>query len=105
MSYNRESCYAISPYPEDHPYRVRYRGINIYNKKPNEYKFDYSIQTFPGLYYNDVKDGHRLLSTPKVYPYTNRPWKESIVYTDPVYYESLLDNMQLRPAYTFYKLS
>lgn len=47
--------------------------------------------------------GEPIRRTPKVFPYTNRPWLESTVYTPPQYYESLLDSERLRPAYTFYK--
>lgn len=108
--------YTASPFPEDYPTRDVFKGINIYNTIPNRYPYMYDRQPFPGLYYNDEPPCHKkrqwkgcrepfgepIRRTPKVFPYTNRPWLESTVYTSPKYYESLLDNLDLRPAYTFY---
>lgn len=93
-----------SPYPEDYPYRDKYIGVNIYTNTPNRYPYMYDRQTFPGLYYPDTDPQTGFpMKTPKVFPYTNRPWRESTIYTTPVAYESLLDDLNLRPAYTFYK--
>ena len=121
--------YTSSPFPEDYPTRDVYKGINIYNTIPNRHPYMYDRQPFPSLYYNDQPPcdkkrryfdenthcgsasqcgtpeqfGEPIRRTPKVFPYTNRPWLESTVYTPPQYYESLLDAQKLRPAYTFYK--
>ncbi len=97
--------YTASPFPEDYPTRDVYKGINIYNTIPNRHPYMYDRQPFPGLYYNDQApcDKNPIRRTPKVFPYTNRPWLESTVYAPPQHYESLLDAQNLRPEYTFYK--
>ena len=88
---------TTSPYPEHYPTRDKYKGINIYNTIPNRYTYMYDRQPFPSLYYGVAR------RTPKPFPYTNRPWTEYTTYSRSQYYESLLDDMNLRPAYTFYK--
>lgn len=89
--------YTSSPHPEDYPTRLKYRGINIYNVVPNRYPYMYDIQPYPTLYTSNAR------VTPKPFPYTNRPWKESFHYGTPQKYVGLIDDLNLRPAYTFYR--
>lgn len=115
--------YSPSPYPENYKTRDVYKGINIYGSIPNRYPYMYDRQPYPGLYYNDsipnnskrvvfnsecpqqkfLDKNEKTTRTPMVFPYTNRPWPDYTVFGKPEYYESLLDNLDLRPAYTFYK--
>lgn len=95
---------VVSPYPEDYPTRVLYKGINIYNTIPNRYPYKYDRQPYPSLYYDDINQcGVRARSTPKVFPFTNRPWPDYTIYGKPQYYQGLIPNLNLVPAYTFYK--
>ena len=89
--------FSPSPYPEHYPTRDVYKGININNTIPNRYPYMYDRQPFPSLYY---EGNYRI--TPKVFPYTNRPWVDYSIYTKPIKYESLIENLNLIPAYTFY---
>jgi len=108
--------YVPSPYPEDYPTRDVFKGVNIYTTVPNRYPYMYDRQPYPSLYYNDTNPNFiasanpllaqhqmRARSTPKVFPYTNRPWPDYTIYGKPECYESLLDDRNLRPAYSFYK--
>src|SRR3989344_4714153 len=108
--------YVPSPYPEDYPTRDVFKGVNIYTTVPNRYPYMYDRQPYPSLYYNDTNPNFiasanpllaqhqmRARSTPKVFPYTNRPWPDYTIYGKPECYESLLDDRNLRPAYSFHK--
>lgn len=88
--------YTSSPYPEDYPSRTVFKGVNIYNVVPNRYPYMYDQHPVNSLYSSNSR------VTPKPFPYTNRPASEHQVFGKPVVYNSLLDDRNLRPAYTFY---
>lgn len=89
--------YQNSPNPEDYPVRYRFDGINIYNKIPNRYVYAYEKEPFPTLYSDLAR------KTYKAYPYTNRAYKEHVIYGSPIYYHGLIEHFNLRPEYNFYK--
>ena len=93
--------YRPSPYPENYSTRDVFKGVNIYTNTPNRYPYMWDRQPFPSLYYNSPNQK----ITPKVFPYTNRPWDDYTIYSKPEYYEGLLQDRDLIPAYTFYKMN
>lgn len=99
--YNKDNYF--SPYPEDYSVRDVFKGVNIYTSIPNRYPYMYDRQPFPALYYNDRSRIIAPRITPKVFPYTNRPWTDNIVYHSPKVYNGLIDDRNLRPMYVFYK--
>lgn len=90
------SCYRSSPYPEDYPMRQKFKGVSRYCAAPNRYPYMYDQQPVNSLY------GPCRRLNAKPFPYTNRPWTESFHYGPTQEYVSLLDDLNLRPAYTFY---
>ncbi len=89
--------FKTSQFIKYYPTRELFTGVIIYTNVPNRYPYMYDRQPLHSLYSGVAR------RTPKPFPYTNRPWLESTVYTKPQHYESLLDAQNLRPAYTFYK--
>jgi hypothetical protein len=112
------SSYYSSAYPSDYPKVEKvFKGINIYNKVPNVYNYSYEIRPYQTFYNRDSgtlignpnKCSVRTEITAKPYPYTNRPTPNYDSYSrgdQPkkiIIYQSLIDDLNLRPAYTFYK--
>lgn len=106
------SLYRASPYPDDYPKtQIAFNGINIYDgRMPNRYRFMYESRPYQTFYNRDAgvivgqcpnnRVGTEI--TPKAFPYTDRPTKDYMVYGAPIVYKSLLDDMGLRTAHTFY---